>query len=423
MSTARTPKQNSVVERWNRTLVEAARTMLSVAKFPLFLWAEAIATSCFTQNRSLVIPRHEKTPYHIINGRKPSVKFFHIFGSLCYIVGDGENLDKMKEKGTDDEDAHEHVQRVLEIANLFHFPGVTHDAVMLRVFPITLKGPALRWINRLSAGLVTRWDLIEKAFIRQYCPPFKTTKKLEIICNFKQEMDETLYYAWERIVKGHIEPWSTLLKKRTRQLSRASEKVKERTTMGKDYIKEPVPRNLPAQFLGNPYRTRKTICAIGIPKEIKEDKGDINDGSDITIEDVERLRKILTPPIHALSNLKPIVQPYMPLGLVCNKEKVVKEEEQDYDIPLHEHHLNEFGEEFADNTRVSEKIDSNPVNDLKELLKTYDFENFIRKLKHQLSQSSHETGSLYKEMEFEVSLTRVRVVERFCIGVTIKVMS
>ncbi|GKA33877.1 retrovirus-related pol polyprotein from transposon TNT 1-94 [Tanacetum coccineum] len=98
-STARTPEQNGVVERWNRTLVEAARTMLSAAKVPLFFWAEAIATTCFTQNRSLVIPRHEKTPYHIINGRKPSVKFFHIFGSLCYIVRDGENLDKMKEKG------------------------------------------------------------------------------------------------------------------------------------------------------------------------------------------------------------------------------------------------------------------------------------------------------------------------------------
>nr|GFC72046.1 hypothetical protein [Tanacetum cinerariifolium] len=66
---------------------------------PLFFWAEAIATSCFTQNRSLVIPRHVKTPYHIINDRKPSVKFFHIFGSVCYIVRDGENLDKMKEKG------------------------------------------------------------------------------------------------------------------------------------------------------------------------------------------------------------------------------------------------------------------------------------------------------------------------------------
>nr|GEV02412.1 retrovirus-related Pol polyprotein from transposon TNT 1-94 [Tanacetum cinerariifolium] len=83
----------------NRTLVEVARTMLSAAKVPLFFWSEAIATSCFTQNRSLVIPRHEKTPYHIINNQKPSVKFFHIFGSLCNIVRDGENLDKMKEKG------------------------------------------------------------------------------------------------------------------------------------------------------------------------------------------------------------------------------------------------------------------------------------------------------------------------------------
>nr|GEZ59021.1 copia protein [Tanacetum cinerariifolium] len=97
-SVARTPEQNDVVKRRNRTLVEAARTMLSAAKVPLFFWAEAIATACFIQNRSLVIPRHKKTPYHIINDQKPSVKFFHIFGSLCYIIRDGETLDKMKEK-------------------------------------------------------------------------------------------------------------------------------------------------------------------------------------------------------------------------------------------------------------------------------------------------------------------------------------
>ncbi|GJV20887.1 hypothetical protein Tco_1369907 [Tanacetum coccineum] len=52
---------------------------------------------------------------------------------------------------TDDEDAHEHVRRVLEIVDLFHFPGVTHDAVMLRVFPITLKGRALRWKKKNSS--------------------------------------------------------------------------------------------------------------------------------------------------------------------------------------------------------------------------------------------------------------------------------
>nr|GFC45995.1 hypothetical protein [Tanacetum cinerariifolium] len=109
-SVARTPKQNSVVERRNQTFVEAARTMLSAAKVPLFSWAEAIATACFTQTvllygenldkmKEKVIPRHEKTPYHIINERKLSVKFFYIFGSVCYIVRDGANLDKIKEKG------------------------------------------------------------------------------------------------------------------------------------------------------------------------------------------------------------------------------------------------------------------------------------------------------------------------------------
>nr|GFB86649.1 putative ribonuclease H-like domain-containing protein [Tanacetum cinerariifolium] len=55
-SVARTREQNGVVERRNRTLVEAARTMLRAAKVPLFFWAEAIAIACFTQNRSLVIP-------------------------------------------------------------------------------------------------------------------------------------------------------------------------------------------------------------------------------------------------------------------------------------------------------------------------------------------------------------------------------
>ncbi|GJU71882.1 retrovirus-related pol polyprotein from transposon TNT 1-94 [Tanacetum coccineum] len=99
-STPRTPEQNGVVERRNRTLVEAARTMLSASKLPLFFWAEAIATACYTQNRSIIIPTHEKTAYHIINDRKPSIKHLHIFGfATCYLTRDGENLDKMKEKG------------------------------------------------------------------------------------------------------------------------------------------------------------------------------------------------------------------------------------------------------------------------------------------------------------------------------------
>ncbi|GJZ88640.1 retrovirus-related pol polyprotein from transposon TNT 1-94 [Tanacetum coccineum] len=98
-STPRTPKHNSVVERRYRTLVEAARTMLSTFKLPLFFWAEVITTACYTQNRSIIIPTHEKTAYHIINDMKPLIKHLYIFGCTCYQTRDGENLDKMKEKG------------------------------------------------------------------------------------------------------------------------------------------------------------------------------------------------------------------------------------------------------------------------------------------------------------------------------------
>nr|GEY62769.1 hypothetical protein [Tanacetum cinerariifolium] len=78
---ARTPQQNGVVERRNQTLVEAARTMLTFANLPSFLWAEAIATACFTQNRSIIHKRFDKTPYELINKRKPNIKFFRIMKS------------------------------------------------------------------------------------------------------------------------------------------------------------------------------------------------------------------------------------------------------------------------------------------------------------------------------------------------------
>ncbi|GJX08173.1 hypothetical protein Tco_0196105 [Tanacetum coccineum] len=82
--------------------------------------------------------------------------------------------------GNKNDDAHEHVEQVLDIVSLFNIPGVTHDAVMLRVFPITLTGAAKR-----------------------YCPPSKTAKQLEDIRNFKQEGDETLYQAWERNIDSN----------------------------------------------------------------------------------------------------------------------------------------------------------------------------------------------------------------------------
>ncbi|GJR57468.1 cysteine-rich receptor-like protein kinase [Tanacetum coccineum] len=96
------------------------------------------------------------------------------------------------------DDAHEHVERDLNIVSLFNIPSVSHDAVMLRVFPITLTGAAKRWVDILPPGTVDSWDLLKKAFIQRYCPPSRTAKQLEEIRNFKQERNETLYQAWER---------------------------------------------------------------------------------------------------------------------------------------------------------------------------------------------------------------------------------
>nr|GEW33732.1 retrovirus-related Pol polyprotein from transposon TNT 1-94 [Tanacetum cinerariifolium] len=90
---------NGVVERRNRTLVEAARTMLIFSRAPLFLWAEAIATPCFTQNRSIIYRRFNKTSYELINGRKPDISFLHVFGALCYPKNDREEIGKLGAKG------------------------------------------------------------------------------------------------------------------------------------------------------------------------------------------------------------------------------------------------------------------------------------------------------------------------------------
>ncbi|GJU39108.1 retrovirus-related pol polyprotein from transposon TNT 1-94 [Tanacetum coccineum] len=96
--TTRTPHQNEVVKRRNRTLVEVARTMLIFSRLPEFLWAKAVATACFTQNRSIIYTRHNKTPYELLHRRKPNVEYFHVFGSLCYPTNDRDDLGKMKPK-------------------------------------------------------------------------------------------------------------------------------------------------------------------------------------------------------------------------------------------------------------------------------------------------------------------------------------
>nr|GFC19410.1 retrovirus-related Pol polyprotein from transposon TNT 1-94 [Tanacetum cinerariifolium] len=97
-SAARTPQQNGVMERKNRTLVEATRTMLTFVNLPLFLWAEAIATACFIQNRLIIHKRFDKTPYELMNKGKPNIKFFCVFGCRCYLFNDYEDVGKLKAK-------------------------------------------------------------------------------------------------------------------------------------------------------------------------------------------------------------------------------------------------------------------------------------------------------------------------------------
>nr|GEW82335.1 hypothetical protein [Tanacetum cinerariifolium] len=103
-SIARSPHQNGVVERCNHTLIKAARTMLIYAKASLFLWAEAVATACYTQNRSIICLRHGKTPYELLHDKLPDLSFFHVFGALCYLTNDYENLGKLQLKANIDFD-------------------------------------------------------------------------------------------------------------------------------------------------------------------------------------------------------------------------------------------------------------------------------------------------------------------------------
>ncbi|GJR37063.1 putative ribonuclease H-like domain-containing protein [Tanacetum coccineum] len=97
-SVARTPQQNDIVERRNRTLVEVARTMLIFSKAPLFLWVEAINTSCYTQNRSLIRLHYNKTLYERMHDKKPDLSFLYVFGSLCYPTNDSKDLGKLNAK-------------------------------------------------------------------------------------------------------------------------------------------------------------------------------------------------------------------------------------------------------------------------------------------------------------------------------------
>ena len=94
-SAPRTPQQNGVVERKNRTLEEMGRTLLISSKLPREFWNEAIRTSCYILNRALIRPLLNKTSYELFRNRTPNVSHLKVFGCRCYIHNNGkDNLEK-----------------------------------------------------------------------------------------------------------------------------------------------------------------------------------------------------------------------------------------------------------------------------------------------------------------------------------------
>nr|GEY83494.1 hypothetical protein [Tanacetum cinerariifolium] len=96
-----TPEQNSVAERKNRTLIEAARTMLNGSVLSKHFWTDAVRIACYTQNRSIIVKRHDKTSYEIFRERIPDISHFYMFGCLVFIHNHRDHLGKFDAKADD----------------------------------------------------------------------------------------------------------------------------------------------------------------------------------------------------------------------------------------------------------------------------------------------------------------------------------
>ncbi|GJV50374.1 putative ribonuclease H-like domain-containing protein [Tanacetum coccineum] len=120
-SVARTPQQNGVAERKNRTLIEAARTMLADSKLPTMFWSEAVSTACYVLNRVLVTRPHNKTPYELLSGKVPNVSHLKPFGCHVTILNTSDHLGKFEGKADEGflvgYSAHSKAYRVYNLSN------------------------------------------------------------------------------------------------------------------------------------------------------------------------------------------------------------------------------------------------------------------------------------------------------------------
>nr|GEX40983.1 retrovirus-related Pol polyprotein from transposon TNT 1-94 [Tanacetum cinerariifolium] len=168
------PQQNEVVERRNRTLIEAARTMLIYVQAPLFLWAKAVATACFTQNRSIIRLRHGKTPYELLHSKLPDLSFFHVFGALCYLTNDSENLGKLQPKADIEifvgysptkKAFRIYNRRTRRIVETIH---VDFDELIAMASEQSSSGPAL---NEMTPGTISSGLVRTSSPLTSYVPP------------------------------------------------------------------------------------------------------------------------------------------------------------------------------------------------------------------------------------------------------------
>ncbi|GKE36140.1 ribonuclease H-like domain-containing protein [Tanacetum coccineum] len=97
-SVARTPQQNRVAERRNRTLIKAVRTMLADSKLPTTFWAEVVNTACYVQNRVLLVKPHNKTPYELFHGRTQTLSYMRPFWCPDTILNTIDHLGKFDGK-------------------------------------------------------------------------------------------------------------------------------------------------------------------------------------------------------------------------------------------------------------------------------------------------------------------------------------
>ncbi|GJZ82444.1 ribonuclease H-like domain-containing protein [Tanacetum coccineum] len=155
-SVARTPQQNGVAKRRNKTLIEAARTMLVDSKLPTTFWAEAVNTACYVLNRVLVIKPHNKTPYELIRGRTPMIDFMKPFGCPITILNTRDHLGKFNGKadegffvgygaldknGKDDQATRSEFERLLQQEKQTVHPNSTNSINTVST-PVSAAGPS-----------------------------------------------------------------------------------------------------------------------------------------------------------------------------------------------------------------------------------------------------------------------------------------